>query len=147
MRRYYGANDFIQRIQNYPNKTCSAAGHQSYGEIFGGTILSYIDEIATIAAMRHSKKVVVTASIDTVNFLSSAKSGDILTLEAFVISTGRTLMKVFVKVECQHLDKSETKLTTTSTLTLVALDHLGKPSPVPKVKLESDMKKEWFAQH
>ncbi|GIN20149.1 MAG TPA: acyl-CoA thioesterase [Bacillus bacterium] len=112
------------------------------GTIFGGTILAYIDEIAAIAAMKHSKKVVVTAAIDTVNFVSSAKSGDILTLEAFVLSTGNTSMKVYVKVECHQLDTDEKKLTTTSTLTMVALDDNGKPTPVPKVKLESDWEKE-----
>lgn len=112
------------------------------GTIFGGTILGYIDEIAAIAAMKHSKKVVVTAAIDTVNFVSSAKSGDILTLEAFVLSTGNTSMKVYVKVECHQLDTDEKKLTTTSTLTMVALDDNGKPTPVPKVKLESDWEKE-----
>lgn len=112
------------------------------GTIFGGTMLAYIDEIAAIAAMKHSKKTVVTAAIDTVNFLSSAKSGDILTLEAFVLSTGTTSMKVYVKVECHHLDTDEKQLTTTSTLTLVALDEYGKPAPVPKVELESDWEKE-----
>ncbi len=112
------------------------------GTIFGGTILAYIDEIAAIAAMKHSKKVVVTAAIDTVNFVSSAKSGDILTLEAFVLSTGNTSMKVYVKVECHQLDTDEKKLTTTSTLTMVALDDNGKPTPVPKVKLESEWEKE-----
>lgn len=116
------------------------------GTIFGGTILAYIDEIAAIAAMKHSKKVVVTASIDTVNFLSSAKLGDILTLEAFVLSTGTTSMKVYVKVECHHLETDEKHLTTTSTLTMVALDENGKPTPVPKVRLESEWEKGLLVQ-
>lgn len=73
------------------------------GTIFGGVILSYIDEIGAITAMKHSQEVVVTASIDTVNFLSSAKVGDILYLEGVVISTGRTSMEVYVKVETQSL--------------------------------------------
>ncbi|WP_144463015.1 acyl-CoA thioesterase [Siminovitchia fortis] len=111
------------------------------GTIFGGTVLSYIDEIAAIAAMKHSKRTVVTAAIDTVNFVSSAKSGDILTLEAFVLSTGNTSMKVYVKVESHDLAIDEKKLTTTSTVTLVALDENEKPTPVPKVKLESDWEK------
>jgi acyl-CoA hydrolase len=110
--------------------------------IFGGTILSYIDEIAAISAMKHSRKVVVTASIDAVHFVSSAKVGDILTLEAFVLSTGRTSMKVYVKVECENLEEEEKRLTTTSTLTMVALDEYGKPTPVPKVMLEADWEKE-----
>jgi acyl-CoA hydrolase len=108
------------------------------GTIFGGTVLSYIDEIAAIAAMKHSRKVVVTASIDTVNFLSSAKVGDILTLEACVISTGRTSMEVFVKVESEDLAQGIRTLTTTSLLTMVAKDENGVPSPVPAVSPQSE---------
>ena len=46
--------------------------------IFGGQVLSYIDEIAAITAMKHSKTAVVTASIDSVDFVSSARVGDVL---------------------------------------------------------------------
>jgi acyl-CoA hydrolase len=108
------------------------------GTIFGGTVLAYVDEIAAIAAMKHSRKVVVTASIDSVNFLSSAEVGDILTLEAFVISTGRTSMEVFVKVESENLDTAKKTLTTTSILTMVAKDSNGFPTPVPGVIPQTD---------
>lgn len=108
------------------------------GTIFGGAVLSHIDEIAAIAAMKHSKKVVVTASIDNVNFLSSAKVGDILILEGVVISTGRTSMEVYVKVECQNLETGNRTLNTTSILTMVAIDQGGKPSPVPSVIPETE---------
>jgi acyl-CoA hydrolase len=108
------------------------------GTIFGGTVLAYVDEIAAIAAMKHSRKVVVTASIDSVNFLSSAEVGDILTLEAFVISTGRTSMEVFVKVESENLETAKKTLTTTSILTMVAKDSNEFPTPVPGVIPQTD---------
>ncbi|MBT2680389.1 acyl-CoA thioesterase [Bacillus sp. ISL-35] len=107
------------------------------GTIFGGTVLSYIDEIAAIAAMKHSRMAVVTASIDSVNFLSSAVVGDILTLEAVVISTGRTSMEVFVKVESENLKTCKKTLTTTSILTMVAKDEQGVPVPVAGIVPES----------
>lgn len=116
------------------------------GTIFGGTVLAYIDEIAAIAAMKHSKKAVVTASINTVNFLSSAKVGDILTLEAFVLSVGTTSMKVYVKVECLHLETDERRLTTTSTIMMVAIDENGRPTPVPKVRLESEWERSLLSE-
>ena len=112
--------------------------------IFGGTVLSYIDEIAAITAMKHSNRVVVTASIDTVNFLSSAKVGDILHLEGVVISTGRTSMEVYVKVECQSLKSKEKTLTTTAILTMVAVDDEGKPTPVLGVIPETDQEEQLF---
>jgi acyl-CoA hydrolase len=108
------------------------------GTIFGGTVLAHIDEIAAIAAMKHSQKVVVTASIDNVNFLSSAKVGDILILEGVVISTGRTSMEVFVKVECQNLETGNRTLNTTSILTMVAIDAHGTPTPVASVIPETE---------
>ncbi|MEN2766957.1 acyl-CoA thioesterase [Ornithinibacillus xuwenensis] len=108
------------------------------GTIFGGTVLSYIDEIAAITAMKHSKGVVVTASIDTVNFLSSARVGDILLLEGLVVSTGRTSMEVYVKVECQNLETGEKTTTTTAILTMVAVNETGKPTPVLGVEPETE---------
>jgi acyl-CoA hydrolase len=114
------------------------------GTIFGGTVLSYIDEIAAIAAMKHSKKVVVTASIDNVNFLSSAKVGDILILEGVVISTGRTSMEVYVKVECQNLETGKRTLNTTSILTMVAIDNDGKPTAVASVIPETEEETAFF---
>ncbi|WP_078592961.1 acyl-CoA thioesterase [Evansella clarkii] len=114
------------------------------GTIFGGVILSYIDEIAAITAMKHSQEVVVTASIDTVNFLSSAKVGDILYLEGVVISTGRTSMEVYVKVETQSLKSRKKTVTTTAILTMVAVDEKGKPTPVSGVEPETEEEKKLF---
>ncbi|MDQ0216086.1 acyl-CoA hydrolase [Oikeobacillus pervagus] len=130
--------------RTYQSKLVLPPHTNHMGTIFGGTVLSYIDEIAAICAMKHSKKVVVTASIDQVDFVSSAKVGDILILEAVVVSTGRTSMEVFVKVESEHLTTGERLLTTTSMLTMVAVDENGVPSPVPKVIPETDKEKELF---
>ena len=53
--------------------------------IFGGKILAYIDEVAALSAMKHANAIVVTVSIDSVSFLSAAKVGDALTLEAYFL--------------------------------------------------------------
>src|SRR5690625_7515435 len=80
--------------------------------IFGGKVLAYTDEVAALSAMKHSNCVVVTASIDSVNFLSAAKVGDALRLEAFVTYTGTSSMEVYVKVVSQNDLKNTDKLTT-----------------------------------
>src|SRR5690625_7732471 len=80
--------------------------------IFGGKVLAYIDEVAALSAMKHAGCIVVTASIDSVNFLSAAKVGDALTIEAFVTSTGRTSMEVYVKVTARGVMEKEEQLTT-----------------------------------
>lgn len=112
--------------------------------IFGGKVLAYIDEIAAITAMKHSNKAVVTASIDSVDFLSSATVGDVLELEAVVSSTGRTSMEVFVTVHSMDLLTGSTKLTTESFLTMVAMDENNKPTPVPDVYPETEAEKRLF---
>lgn len=112
--------------------------------IFGGKVLAYIDEIAALTAMKHAKSAVVTASIDSVDFLSSAKVGDSLTLEAYVTYTGTSSMEVYVKVTAHDLINHKITLTTESFLTMVALDNEGKPTPVPKVYPESKHEKELF---
>jgi len=69
----------------------------------GKVLLAYIDEVAALAVMKHVNAIVVTASIDSVSFLSAAKVGDALTLEAFVTHTGNTSMEVYVKVAAENL--------------------------------------------
>lgn len=112
--------------------------------IFGGKVLAYIDEIAALTAMKHAKSAVVTASIDSVDFLSSAKVGDSLTLEAFVTYTGTSSMEVYVKVTAHDLIRDEERLTTESFLTMVAVNEQGKPIPVPKVYPVSDEEKRLY---
>ncbi|WP_203248364.1 acyl-CoA thioesterase [Sporosarcina beigongshangi] len=112
--------------------------------IFGGQVLAYIDEIAAITAMKHSNTAVVTASIDSVDFMSSARVGDVLELEAIVTSTGRTSMEVFVSVHSMNLLTGVTKLTTESFLTMVAMDENNKPTPVPGIYPETEVEKSLF---
>src|SRR5699024_8893116 len=101
-------------------------------------VLAYIDEVAALSAMKHAGGVVVTASIDSVSFLSSAKVGDALTMEAFVTYTGRSSMEVYVKVTAHDIAKDEEMLTTESFVTMVAVDGNGKPRPVPQVYPETE---------
>lgn len=112
--------------------------------IFGGKILAYIDEVAALAAMKHANEIVVTASIDSVNFWSSAKVGDALTLEAFVTYTGTTSMEVYVKVSAENILKGTVEKTTEAFLTMVAVDEHGKPIKVPKIIPETAEEKELY---
>ncbi|QFG00911.1 acyl-CoA thioesterase [Psychrobacillus glaciei] len=112
--------------------------------IFGGKVLAYIDEIAAISSMKHAQGEVVTASIDSVDFLSSAKVGDVLELDAVVSSTGRSSMEVYVRVTSTNLITGEVKLTTESYVTMVAIDKNGKSVPIPGIHPETDEEKRLF---
>ncbi|GED29711.1 MULTISPECIES: acyl-CoA thioesterase [Brevibacillus] len=116
-----------------------------HGTIFGGSMMAYIDEVAAIAAMRHSRRPVVTASIDSIDFLAPVKMGHSICLEAIVTSTGRTSMEVFVKVISENLQTGERILTATSFLTFVALDEAGNPTEVPGIVAETDEEKRLMA--
>ncbi len=116
-----------------------------YGTLFGGKLLAYIDDIASISAMRLCKKPVVTASIDSVDFIKPIREGDAVTLQSMVTWTGNTSMEVLVRVTSEHLLNGEKSLAALSFLTFVALDENGKPAPVPKVKPESELEK-WLYQ-
>ncbi|ALC87271.1 acyl-CoA hydrolase [Bacillus sp. FJAT-22090] len=106
--------------------------------IFGGRVLAFIDEIAAISSMKHAQGAVVTASIDSVDFLSSAKVGDVLELEAVVSNTGRSSMEVYVRVTSMNLITGEEQLTTESFVTMVAVDENGKPVSVPGIHPETE---------
>lgn len=116
-----------------------------HGTMFGGVVMRYIDKIATIASMRHSKRGVVTASSDSLDFLAPVKVGEAILLEAFVSWTHRSSMEVYVKVESENLFTGERKTTATSFLTFVALDDQGKPTPVPAVIPETEEERRLFA--
>jgi acyl-CoA hydrolase len=115
-----------------------------HGTMFGGIVMRYIDKIATIACMRHSRRGVVTASSDSLDFLAPVRVGEAIMLEAFVSWTHRSSMEVFVRVESENLLTGERKTTATSFLTFVALDDQGKPTPVPGVIPETDEEQRLF---
>lgn len=113
----------------------------SYGTMFGGKVMEYIDKIAAIASMRHARKPVVTASSDSLDFLAPIRLGEAIELEAFVTWTHRSSMEVYVKVKSENLLTGEQRTTATSFLTFVALDESGKPAPVPPIFPETEEEK------
>ncbi|MBE3568966.1 MAG: acyl-CoA thioesterase [Bacillales bacterium] len=109
-----------------------------HGTLFGGKLMAYIDDIASITATKFARRPVVTASTDSVDFLKPINSGDSVTLEARITYTGRTSMEVFVKVTSENLLTGEKAVAALSFLTFVALDENGKPTEVPEVVPESE---------
>ncbi len=112
-----------------------------HGTMFGGKLMAQIDDVASIAAVRHSRSPVVTASTDSVDFLHPIHEGSSVCLEAFVTYTGRSSMEVFVKVIAEDLYTGERNICALSFLTFVALDENGKSKPVPKVIPKSEEEK------
>lgn len=113
----------------------------SFGTLFGGILMAYIDDIAAISARRHARIPVVTASTDSVDFLHPVKEGDSICVESFVTWTHHTSMEVFVKAVTENLTTGDRKVSATAFLTFVAVDEQGRPTPIPSVYPETDMEK------
>ena len=107
------------------------------GTMFGGKVMSYIDDIASISAFRHARKQVVTASTDSVDFLYPIKVGEMICMESFVTWTHRTSMEVYVSIISENVMTGERRVCATSFLTFVAIDENGKTLEVPPVVPES----------
>ena len=101
------------------------------GNVFGGAIMRYMDEIAAIVAWRHAGKNVVTASIDRMNFYAPVYVGNLLILKASVNYVGKTSMEIGVRLEAQDPTTRKGTHTGSCYLTYVALDEKGKPTPIP----------------
>lgn len=110
----------------------------NHGTIFGGQVMSYIDRIASITAIRHCRRPVVTASFDSMDFLAPIKLGEAIMLVAYVTWTHKTSMEIFVKIQSENLMTGERKMTGTSYLSFVALGEDGKPTDVPQIIPETD---------
>lgn len=114
------------------------------GSIFGGTIMSWIDIAAAIAAQRHSNKEVVTASIDSLSFIAPVYKGWVVNLKASVNFTSRTSMEVGVRVDAENPRTGEVFHTASAYTTFVALGSNGKPTAVPELVLETEDDKRRF---
>ena len=100
----------------------------SRGTIFGGRVLSLIDKCAAIAAMRHAQSGVVTASLDSVDFHSSVRVGDVLVLRGRLNAVFRSSMEIEVEVHAEDPLTGTRRLTTRAFVTMVALGPDGAPA-------------------
>ena len=116
------------------------------GNVFGGAIMRYMDEIAAIVAWRHAGKNAVTASIDRMNFYAPVYVGNLLILKASVNYVGTTSMEIGVRIEAQDPTTRKGTHTGSCYLTYVALDDKGKPTPIPPLLLTTQEEKLRFKQ-
>ncbi len=107
------------------------------GNVFGGVILSLVDRVAAVAAIRHAGKQCVTVSVDKVDFKEPIHVAELLTALARVNFAGRTSMEVGVKILAENVLTGEKRHTNSCYVTYVALDEDGVPTEVPPVVPET----------
>ncbi len=116
----------------------------AFGNLLGGKVMHLVDLAGAMAAMRHARKPMVTASIDHMNFLHPVRIGQLVLLRASVNRVFRSSMEVGVKVFVEDLLTGETRHTSSAYLTFVALDADGKRVPIPQAIPETEDEKRRF---
>jgi acyl-CoA hydrolase len=108
------------------------------GNMLGGHVMHLVDLCGAIAAMRHSRGAVVTASVDQMTFLHPIHIGELVRLESQVNRVFRTSMEVGVKVWVENLQTRKTRHNSSAYLTFVALDGAGNRVILPQVIPSTD---------
>ncbi len=115
------------------------------GRLFGGTLMSWIDEVAGLVAIRHAQTNVLTASVDHLEFLRGAQQNDLIVLVGRLTCVGNTSMEVRVDTYVESYDGTREPLNR-AYLTLVSIDAENRPKPVPRLLLDSEEERaEWEA--
>jgi acyl-CoA hydrolase len=107
------------------------------GNIHGGTVLKLIDEVAGVAAVKHARSRVVTASMDSVAFLVPLFVGEVVTFKASVNAAWRTSMEIGIRVEAENPVTGEIRHSNTAYATFVAIDEHGHPREIAPLIAET----------
>ena len=113
--------------------------------LLGGELLARMDRAARIAARRHSRRIVVTASVNSVAFNKAIPLGSVVTVEAAVSRAFNTSMEIFIDVWVEDRESGRRSKANEAIYTFVAVDETGTPVHIPPLEPETDLEKERFA--
>lgn len=114
------------------------------GNMFGGELLARMDRAASIAARRHSRRIVVTASVNHVAFNKMIPLGSVVTVEAKVSRAFNSSMEVFMDVWIEDRENGMRSKANEAIYTFVAVDEMGHTVPVPELIPETTLEKQRF---
>ncbi len=112
--------------------------------LFGGELLARMDRACSIAARRHSRGIVVTASVNHVAFNKSIPVGSVVTIEAKVSRAFKSSMEIYVDVWIEDRQSGSKTKVNEGIYTFVAVDETGKPVEIPQIVPETDLEKERY---
>lgn len=104
------------------------------GNVHGGTILKFLDQVAYACASRYAGRYVVTLSVDQVMFRQPIHVGELVTFLASVNFTGKSSMEIGIKVLAENIRTQEVRHANSCFFTMVAVDDDRKPVPVPPLR-------------
>lgn len=112
--------------------------------LFGGELLARMDRAASIAARRHCRRIVVTASVNHVAFNKAVPTGSVVTIEAKVSRAFTSSMEVYIDVWIEDRESGLRTKANEGIYTFVAVDRTGSPVPVPGLEPQTDLEKERY---
>ena len=101
------------------------------GDIFGGWVMSQMDQAGGIAGVDRAQGRVVTVAVDAMQFIAPVKVGDVLCVYTRILKVGRTSMTIRVEAWARRFRTQTREKVTVATFTFVAIDETGRPRPVP----------------
>ena len=117
----------------FPNQT------NPVGSVFGGRLLQLMDVNAAVACTLFCRKAVVTASTEPIDFRAPIHVGEIIEVKSRVVWTGTTSMIVRCEVHGENPLSGDRRLCTIGHLNFVALDEDGRPTPVPRLRVQGEL--------
>ena len=109
--------------------------------LFGGELLARMDRAASIAARRHSRRIVVTASVNHVAFNKAVPLGSVVTVEAKVSRAFKSSMEIYIDVWVEDRESGERSKANEAIYTFVAVDETGTPVAIPPLEPETELEK------
>ncbi|HSI71526.1 MAG TPA: acyl-CoA thioesterase [Gillisia sp.] len=112
--------------------------------LFGGELLARMDRAASIAARRHSRRIVVTASVNHVAFNKAIPLGSVVTVEAAVSRAFKSSMEIFIDVWVEDRESGQRSKANEAIYTFVAVDETGSPVNVPPLEPQTELEKQRY---
>lgn len=107
------------------------------GNVFGGSLLKVLDEIAYVVGSRHARQNMVTASVDRMDFLAPVHLSDVVHFTGQVTHAGHTSLEVSIHIEAEDLHGTSRRTVGNAYVTMVAIGPDGRPVPVPPILAET----------
>jgi acyl-CoA hydrolase len=139
MKKRHPKESFVSSTEFVlPNDT------NTLNNLMGGRMMHFMDIVAAIAAQRHSKRIVVTASVDNLNFSKAIKLGSVVTISAKVTRSFNSSMEVHVVADTEDNMRGIKERSNEAFFTFVAVDQNGRPIDVPEIEPETEDEWKFF---